>query len=114
MAEATFDEIFVLCRKTWAKEPEDRPTFEQLEYVLRDMHQRDCKIHEPARDIGLICFQALESRRKSKRKPGERGGSMIRAVKEDKDVPAAGPVGGASNLNRESSFRGKRTSLGGL
>ncbi len=102
--------MFDLCRRTWAREPEARPTFEQLEKALGAMYAADCKLHEAPRDIGLTCFQVLEARRKSKRKPGERGGSMIRAAKDsDKEVPAAGPAG--ASVQRDSSFRGKRSSL---
>eukprot|EP00051_Salpingoeca_urceolata_P011657 m.144800 g.144800 ORF g.144800 m.144800 type:complete len:1163 (-) comp17205_c1_seq1:107-3595(-) len=104
-ARTTWDRTFQeLSWNTWHKEMADRPTFKQLQGTVKKFLQEENERNPPPRDIGLLCFQALETNRSMKRKIGERGGSIIRAGGlRDRDS------GGSKRLSR-SQRRSKRES----
>eukprot|EP00049_Salpingoeca_infusionum_P022859 m.9225 g.9225 ORF g.9225 m.9225 type:complete len:1075 (+) comp5434_c1_seq1:481-3705(+) len=75
------DDLFALCESCWRAQPEDRPTIKELFQTFGEMLEFELDFHStrPIRDIGLLCFEAIESAKDTSKKIGARGGSIIRA-----------------------------------
>lgn len=78
-AEDLHNRIFAVAASCWLKEMTERPTMSQLVQSLSTMLTEENPRCEPARDIGLECYRALEANRGRSKAHGERGGSVIRS-----------------------------------
>lgn len=72
-----WDWWYALLVSTWRQDYKERPTFEELHADLAEKLALEEGRHPPARDVGLLCYEALE---KSKDGGMARGGSIIRAA----------------------------------
>lgn len=78
-AESVYAQIHSMAETCWLKEPEDRPTAADLKRKISALMNEEVANLPPIRDVGKLCFDRLEQQRSSRRKIGQRGGSVIKA-----------------------------------
>ena len=78
MPENICEGVFTLAATCWAHVAARRPSITQLLAGLQALQSRASAALPAMRDIGAECYRVLEEN-KSPRRPGQRGGSIIRS-----------------------------------
>lgn len=88
---------YTLMVQTWKADHKQRPTFPDILEILQSRHALEEGRHPPARDVGQLCYDALENS-KALSPIHARGGSIIRAAatlkRKGNENEADGPANG--------------------